>query len=105
MSCLTKARPHIGPPNYGSTRLLVADALRSLGISTQVAPQADKFGKQIRYADRRGIPFVWFPDDAGGSVKDIRTGDQVAADPATWTPPEEDLRPTVRLTTPEETHP
>ena len=27
---------------------------------------AAKFGKQIRYADRRGIPFVWFPGADGG---------------------------------------
>lgn len=75
-----------------------AAALRARGISTEVAPKADKFGKQIRYADRRGIPFVWFPDADGDSVKDIRSGDQATADPATWTPPEADLRPTVRLT-------
>ena len=31
------------------------------GIATEVAPNAAKFGKQIRYADRRGIPYVWFP--------------------------------------------
>jgi len=86
----------------------VADALRSRGISTEVAPKADKFGKQIRYADRRGIPFVWFPGSADAhSVKDIRTGDQEPADPATWTPPHEDLAPVVRLTSPpnEENHP
>ncbi len=51
-------------------------------------PSADKFGKQIRYADRRGIPFVWFPDtDDGHAVKDIRSGEQVAADPTSWNPP------------------
>jgi histidyl-tRNA synthetase len=86
----------------------VADALRSRGISTEVAPKADKFGKQIRYADRRGIPYVWFPDSTDAhSVKDIRSGDQVAADPATWSPPQEDLAPDVRLTSPlnEENHP
>jgi histidyl-tRNA synthetase len=86
----------------------VADALRSRGISTEVAPKADKFGKQIRYADRRGIPFVWFPDSADAhSVKDIRSGDQEPADPATWNPPPEDLAPVVRLTSPtnEENHP
>jgi histidyl-tRNA synthetase len=70
----------------------VAQQLRSRGISTEVAPKADRFGKQIRYADRRGIPFVWF---SSGEVKDIRTGDQVAADPATWTPAESDLLPQV----------
>jgi histidyl-tRNA synthetase len=81
----------------------VATALRSRGISTEVAPRADKFGKQIRYADRRGIPFVWFTDaDEGHAVKDIRSGEQVAADPAAWEPPEQDRTPTVVLTAPTE---
>ncbi|MFN8082140.1 MAG: histidine--tRNA ligase [Kineosporiaceae bacterium] len=81
----------------------VAAALRRRGIAAEVAPSADKFGKQIRYADRRGIPFVWFPGagDApsgqvsSGSVKDIRSGEQVDADPATWQPPAEDLTPRI----------
>jgi histidyl-tRNA synthetase len=65
----------------------VATALRRRGIATEVAASAQKFGKQIRYAERRGIPYVWFPDSS--EVKDIRSGDQVAADPTTWTPDEE----------------
>ncbi len=68
----------------------VANALRARGIACEVAPRADKFGKQIRYAERRGIPFVWFGE---GSVKDIRSGEQVDADPASWEPPTDDLRP------------
>ena len=80
----------------------VASALRARGISTEVAPRADRFGKQIRYADRRGIPFVWFPDaEAGHSVKDIRSGAQAPSDPLHWRPPAEDLMPAVRLTTPD----
>ena len=71
----------------------VAVVLRSRGIPVDVAPRADKFGKQIRYADRRGIPFVWFPET--GEVKDIRSGDQVAADPEIWAPPAEDWWPRV----------
>jgi histidyl-tRNA synthetase len=74
----------------------VAAALRSRGIPTEVAPEPAKFGKQIRFAERRGIPFVWFPQDDGShEVKDIRTGDQVSADPEKWTPPEADLHPQV----------
>jgi histidyl-tRNA synthetase len=78
----------------------VAQALRARGIACEVAPSAAKFGKQIRYADRRGIPFVWFPGggDVAHQVKDIRSGDQVDADPATWTPPVDDLRPTITAT-------
>jgi histidyl-tRNA synthetase len=77
----------------------VANALRARGIPAEVAVSAQKFGKQIRYAERRGIPYVWFPadgPDAGGhEVKDIRSGEQLAADPTAWTPPTEDLRPQV----------
>ena len=80
---------------------LVARQLRGRGISCEVAPSADKFGKQIRFADRRGIPFVWFPGAAQGesleddTVKDIRTGDQVPADATKWAPPIADLTPRV----------
>ncbi|WP_346960156.1 histidine--tRNA ligase [uncultured Arthrobacter sp.] len=70
----------------------VAAQLRARGIATEVAAKAEKFGKQIKFADRRGIPFVWFTDDDGKhQVKDIRTGEQADADPASWSPAEEDL--------------
>ncbi len=70
----------------------VAAQLRGRGISTEVAAKAEKFGKQIKFADRRGIPFVWFTDDDGKhQVKDIRSGEQTDAEPATWMPPSEDL--------------
>ena len=77
----------------------VADALRARGIPCEVAATAQKFGKQIRYAERRGIPWVWFPGEQH-QVKDIRTGQQVEADPATWAPPAEDLRPRVLAPSP-----
>jgi histidyl-tRNA synthetase len=80
----------------------VAAALRGRGIATEVAPSAAKYGRQIRFAERRGIPFVWFPAVTGagspatdGQVKDIRSGEQVDADPATWQPPAEDLHPRI----------
>ncbi|NMR20138.1 histidine--tRNA ligase [Cellulomonas fimi] len=83
-----------------------AAALRARGIPVEVAPTAAKFGKQIKYADRRGVPFVWFPGRPAGvaedgspveavadQVKDIRSGEQVEADAASWEPPAEDLWP------------
>ncbi|GAB3803836.1 histidine--tRNA ligase [Micromonospora zhanjiangensis] len=75
----------------------IADQLRRRGVPTEVSPSAAKFGKQIRYAERRGIPYVWFPgaDGAADEVKDIRSGDQVQATPDGWTPPAADLRPVV----------
>lgn len=79
-----------------SDAVAVAEALRARGIATEVAPKADKFGRQIRYADRRGIPFVWFGSGDSGEVKDIRTGEQLPADAERWDPPAADLRPQVR---------
>ena len=82
----------------------VADALRARGVACEVAASAQKFGRQIRYAERRGIPFVWFPateERSSDQVKDIRSGDQVDADASTWSPPDADLRPTIL--TPEKT--
>jgi histidyl-tRNA synthetase len=75
----------------------IADALRARGIAAEVSESAAKYGRQIRYAERRGIPFVWFPmgRENGHEVKDIRQGEQVPADLATWQPPTVDLRPQV----------
>jgi histidyl-tRNA synthetase len=75
----------------------IAERLRARGIPCEVAASAQKYGRQIRYAERRGIPFVWFPaaDGEVDQVKDIRSGDQVAADAASWSPPIQDLRPQV----------
>ena len=71
----------------------IAQALRARGIPAEVAPSAAKYGRQIRYAERRGIPFVWFPD--AGEVRDIRSGEQAPADPSVWVPPVGDLRPQI----------
>lgn len=74
----------------------IAAALRKRGIATEVSPTAAKYGKQIRYAERRGIPFVWFPGEGGHEVKDIRSGEQAPASPETWSPPDTDLRPVIQ---------
>jgi len=75
----------------------VARRLRERGIACEVAPKADKFGRQIRFAERRGIPFVWFGANLDDSVKDIRSGEQLPADPDAWSPPIEDATPRVVL--------
>jgi histidyl-tRNA synthetase len=74
-----------------------AARLRARGIPAEVAATAQKYGKQIRYAERRGIPFVWFPatGEAPDQVKDIRSGEQLDADPDGWRPPDDDLHPQI----------
>ena len=81
----------VGDESTRSQSVQVAASLRSRGIPCEVSPTAAKFGRQIKYAQQRGIPFVWFED----SVKDIRSGEQWPADADSWLPPQEDLWPTV----------
>ena len=65
-----------------------ARALRARGISAIVCHKAWGYGKQIGWADKNGIPYVWMPPREGDQheVKDIRAGVQSPADPGSWTP-------------------
>jgi histidyl-tRNA synthetase len=69
----------------------LASQLRARGIATEVFYAPHKFGKQIRYAEKKGIPFVLFAAEEGLQMKDIRSGNQEGVDLATWMPPAEDL--------------
>ncbi|QOL33677.1 histidine--tRNA ligase [Bifidobacterium lemurum] len=75
----------------------IANTLRSRGIAADVAPTAAKLGKQIKYADKLGIPYVWFPgqEGAGDEVKNIVSGDQLEADATSWEPDTVNARQTV----------
>ncbi|GAA3758970.1 histidine--tRNA ligase [Salinactinospora qingdaonensis] len=67
--------------------LRVGAQLRERGFNTEVYHQGAKIGKQLQYASRKGIPFVWFPPFEEGKpheVKDLTTGEQTEADPAVW---------------------
>ena len=68
-----------------------------LALMIEWMRMAKQSGKQIRFAQRRGIPYVWFPgaDGAPDEVKDIRSGDQVEADRTGWAPPDADLHPSI----------
>lgn len=66
-----------------------AQILRKRGFKVETYHAPQKIGKQMSYAEKKGIPFVWFPpfDEAGKhEVKDMTTGAQTEADAATWTP-------------------
>jgi histidyl-tRNA synthetase len=63
--------------------LAMAAALRSAGLRADVYPEADKLGKQFKYASARHVPFVAILGDderARGEValKDLRSGEQTA---------------------------
>ena len=62
----------------------VAGKLRARGIPTEVFHEPVKFGKQIAYADGKGIPYVWFTDS--GAVRDLAAREQQPASAEEWTP-------------------
>ncbi len=61
----------------------IAGGLRTAGLDVDLYVGSGRLGKQLRYADRRGIRYciVRGPDERGAgeaAVKDLETGDQVA---------------------------
>ena len=64
--------------------LSVAEKLRTRGIKTEVYLEGGKLAKQLKYANDKKIPYVWF--DIDNAVKNMETGDQTTADPDNWTP-------------------
>jgi histidyl-tRNA synthetase len=57
--------------------------LRAAGLRVDVYPEADKLGKQFKYAAGRDVPFVAVVGDderAAGTaaLKNLRTGEQVS---------------------------
>jgi histidyl-tRNA synthetase len=57
----------------------VAHALRAAGVATEVFYKSPKLGKQIDYADAKGIRYVFFVEENGDKVqvKDLVTKEQV----------------------------
>jgi len=63
-----------------------AQALRARGYNVETFHSPSKIDKQIKYALKKGIPYVWFPDL--GEVKNMATREQVPATPEDWKPDE-----------------
>lgn len=69
----------------------IASQLRARGVATEIFHQAQKMPKQIRYADRKGIPFVLFPhryldESPRVEIKRLSTGQQIEVALADWHP-------------------
>jgi histidyl-tRNA synthetase len=67
----------------------IAKELRKRGVATEIFHLAQKMQKQIRYADRKGIPLVLFPhrysdDSPNVEVKTLASGEQVEMPLRQW---------------------
>lgn len=57
----------------------IADTLRKNGNAVELYHAPQKFSKQMSYAQKKGIPFVWMPpfgDTTAHEVKDMTSGEQ-----------------------------
>ncbi len=68
-----------------------ADVLRRRGFNVELFHAAKKIPDQLKYASRKGTPFVWFPFADGHQVKNMATGEQKPADPQSWQPEKENV--------------
>ena len=71
--------------NFGNDNetyaLQILQQLRTAGIPAEIYPDAAKFDKQMKYANKRGIAYVLLPGDEERekkvvSVKNFETGEQ-----------------------------
>jgi histidyl-tRNA synthetase len=64
-----------------------AHTLRQRGYNVELFHSDSKLKRQLAYAERKGIPYVWFPPFKDGQpheVKNMTSGEQTPADPAKW---------------------
>lgn len=69
--------------------LALAKHLRERDLNVEVYHNATKLQKQLAYADKKQIPYVWFLPNAEQpqhQVKNMESGVQFNADPKTWLP-------------------
>jgi histidyl-tRNA synthetase len=59
-----------------------ARVLRQRGYNTEVFHKPQKIQKQISYAEKKGIPYVWFPERS--EVKSLKAEKQYRANPEKW---------------------
>ncbi|MCB9974805.1 MAG: histidine--tRNA ligase [Rhodospirillales bacterium] len=64
-----------------------AQKLRAQGHKVETFHNPVKLARQLAYAEKKGIPYVWFPPFEDGNdheVKNMQTGTQAKADPDNW---------------------
>ncbi len=72
-----------------------ARTLRSRGVKVELYHAAKSYSDQMKYARRKGIPFVWFPPvekDRDHEVRDMEESKQEKANPATWIRPDKEKK-------------
>jgi len=70
-----------------STMMQAAQDLRGKGYKVETFHSPSKIKRQLAYAEKKGIPYVWFPPFSGNSdheVKNMLDGTQSKTTPESW---------------------
>lgn len=70
-----------------SLTMQTAQKLRAQGYKVETFHNPTKLARQLAYAEKKGIPYVWFPpfeDGKDHEIKNMQTGTQSKADPDKW---------------------
>lgn len=70
-----------------SLTMETAQKLRTRGYRVETFHNPSKLARQLAYAEKKGIPYVWFPpfeDGKDHEIKNMQTGEQSKADPDEW---------------------
>ncbi|MDD3040656.1 histidine--tRNA ligase [Bacteroides sp.] len=64
-----------------------AELMRKNSVNVEVFHEPEtKTSNQIRYATRKGIPYIMFASEGADEIKNLETGEQTAVDVASWQP-------------------
>lgn len=70
-----------------SLTMQTAQKLRAQGHKVETFHNPTKLARQLAYAEKKGIPYVWFPpfeDGKDHEIKNMQTGTQSKANPDEW---------------------
>lgn len=87
--CPTQVLVVFPRPERREEAVRTAALLRERGLNVEMYHTPGKIGPQLRYASRKGIPYVWFPPFEDGGVHEVKSmasEKQEVADPASWHP-------------------
>jgi histidyl-tRNA synthetase len=91
--CPTEVLVSLPAEEQRKEAMALAHTLRQRGIAVEVYHSDQKFKKQLQYAEKKGIPYIWFlpnADQPEHSVKDMATGAQSMVNPDQWMPNREE---------------
>ncbi|CAG0907562.1 unnamed protein product [Cyprideis torosa] len=66
---------------------ITAQTLRKRGFNVEVFDTVKKWDKHFKYAEKKGIPYIWYISNAGHEVKNLASDVKEKSNPESWSKP------------------